>query len=60
MTDEKEYCGEHLNCIYRLELLEKWREIMDKKINGIKTLLIANLTGIIMLLLSTIFWMLRA
>ena len=47
-------CNEHPNCVYRLELLEKWREAINRKIDGFQKLLIANLAGICTLLLSAL------
>jgi hypothetical protein len=48
----KKQCADHLNCVYRIELLEKWKEVIDKQMNGFQKLLIANLSGIITLLVS--------
>jgi hypothetical protein len=47
------YCGDHPNCVYRIELLETWRDKIDEKLASIQKLLVANLGGIIALLLST-------
>ena len=47
-------CGEHANCVYRIELLEGWRSAIDRKIDGFQKLLIANLASEIALLLSTL------
>ena len=50
----KMHCDEHPNCVYRIELMERWREVVDLKMNGFQKLLIANLTGIITLLVSAL------
>ena len=50
----KIHCPEHPNCVYRLELLETWRDKIDKKLDSFQKLLVANLGGIIMLLLSAL------
>ncbi len=50
----KEHCSAHPNCVYRLDLLEKWQELIDSKIVKFQNLLIANLAGIITLCLTTI------
>ncbi len=47
-------CLEHQNCIYRIELLEKWRESVEKKLDGLIKLLVANLTGVVLTLLGII------
>jgi hypothetical protein len=49
----KEHCAAHPNCVYRLEILEKWQQLIDAKINKFQNLLIANLAGIITLLATT-------
>ena len=48
------HCGDHPNCVYRLDLLEKWQELINNKIGKFQNLLIANLAGIITLCLTTI------
>jgi hypothetical protein len=48
----KGYCAQHPKCVYRIEILEKWQQLVDAKISGAQKLLIANLVGIITLLLS--------
>ena len=50
----KTHCPEHPNCVYRLELLEKWKDLVQKKIDGFQKLLIANLAGVCTLLLSAL------
>jgi hypothetical protein len=58
------YCGDHANCVYRIELMEKWRSEVstnltvwrnesNEKFNSLNRLLLVNLGGIIALLLST-------
>lgn len=47
-------CGEHANCIFRIELLEKWKESVEKKMDSLSRLLLANLTGVILTLLGII------
>jgi len=49
-----EHCPEHHNCLYRLKLLEEWREKINKKLDGFQKLLIANLAGICTLLLTAL------
>lgn len=56
-------CDQHQNCMYRIQLLEKWREAVEKKMDcGIK-LLIGNLVAVCTLLLSSLIgaliWMVR-
>jgi len=51
---ERRNCSDHLNCIYRIELLEKAHQTIWKKIDYITKLLIANLAGICTLLLSAL------
>jgi hypothetical protein len=50
----KNYCGDHPNCVYRIELLETWRDRVENKLDAIQKLLIANLAGIIATLLSAL------
>lgn len=47
-------CSEHQTCIFRIELLEKWRESVEKKMDGLTKLLIANLTGVVLALIGII------
>lgn len=47
-------CSEHPTCLFRIELLEKWKESVEKKMDGLMKLLIANLTGVILTLLGII------
>ncbi|NIV03280.1 hypothetical protein GWN26_01970 [Candidatus Saccharibacteria bacterium] len=55
MDDNKDLiCSEHNTCMFRLECLEKWKEGVEKKLDGFGKLLIANLSGIILTLLGII------
>lgn len=58
----RKQCADHPNCVYRIELLERARDEIkrkldgfkaeiDEKINSFQKLLIANLAGICTLLL---------
>lgn len=47
-------CPEHQTCIFRIELLEKWKETVEKKLDGLSKLLVANLTGVILTLIAII------
>jgi hypothetical protein len=49
-----ETCPEHATCLFRIELLEKWKETVERKLNGMTKLLIANLSGIVLTLLGII------
>lgn len=50
----KEHCKEHPNCVYRLEMLEAWKTMVESKLENFTKLLIANLAGIITLLGSVV------
>ena len=50
----KLHCPEHFNCVYRIEMLERWQELINKKIDGFQKVLIANLAGVCTLLLSAL------
>ena len=47
-------CSEHQTCLFRIECLEKWKEGVEKKLDGFQKLLIANLSGICLTLLGII------
>lgn len=47
-------CTEHTTCLFRIELLEKWKESVERKMDNLAKLLIANLTGVILTLLGGI------
>ena len=37
-TEKTQYqCEDHPNCIYRIELLESWRDKLDSKLNDLKS-----------------------
>lgn len=54
MEHEHQQCPEYPTCVFRLELLEKWKDGVENKLNGIQKLLIANLTGIILTLIAAV------
>ena len=56
MNDSKDMntCAEHQTCLYRLDCLEKWKEGVEKKLDGFSKLLIANLSGVVLTLLGII------
>jgi hypothetical protein len=47
-------CPEYPKCVYRIELLEKWKEGAEKKLDGLYKLLLANLSGVVLTLVSGI------
>lgn len=47
-------CSEHQTCLYRLDCVEKWKEGVEKKLDGFTKLLIANLTGVVLTLLGIV------
>ena len=47
-------CPEYPKCVYRIELLEKWKEGAEKKLDGLFKLLLANLSGVVLTLISGI------
>jgi hypothetical protein len=47
-------CAERQTCLYRIDILEKWKEGVEKKIDGLYKLLLANLSGVILTLISGI------
>jgi hypothetical protein len=47
-------CPEHQTCLFRIEVLEKWKEGVEKKLDGLSKLLIANLSGVVLTLLGII------
>lgn len=48
------FCPDHPTCMFRIECLEKWKEGIEKKMDGFGKLLIANLSGIVLTLLGII------
>jgi len=52
--DLKQGCEQYPTCVYRLELLEKWKEAVEKRLDGLMKLLLANLSGVVLTLLAII------
>ncbi len=52
------HCPDHPTCLFRIELLEKWKESVEKKMDNLVKLLIANLAGVITTLVAGIIGLL--
>ena len=47
-------CPQYPTCVYRIELLEKWKEAVEQKFDRLTNLLLANLSGVILTLVAII------
>ena len=54
LKEQVDRCPEYPKCVYRIELLEKWKEGAEKKLDGLYKLLLANLSGVVLTLISGI------
>ncbi len=54
IKDQKRGCPDYPTCLYRIDILEKWKEAVEKKLDGLTKLLIANLGGVVLTLLGII------
>jgi hypothetical protein len=54
LKDQKRGCPDYPTCLYRIDILEKWKEAVEKKLDGLIKLLLANLGGVILTLIGGI------